>query len=58
MLPLELFRSMDFSGANLLTFLLYAALSVLFYFLPLNLIQVQGFSADGSGRGAAARSSS
>src|SRR5580704_3060961 len=27
MLPLTLFRSMDFSGANLLTFLLYAALS-------------------------------
>ena len=49
MLPLELFRSMDFSGANLLTFLLYAALSGLFYFLPLDLIQVQGFSATAAG---------
>jgi EmrB/QacA subfamily drug resistance transporter len=49
MLPLALFRSMDFSGANLLTLLLYAALSGLFYFLPLNLIQVQGFSATAAG---------
>jgi EmrB/QacA subfamily drug resistance transporter len=49
MLPLELFRSMDFSGANLLTFLLYAALSGLFYFLPLDLIQVQGFSPTAAG---------
>jgi len=49
MLPLALFRSMDFSGANLLTFLLYAALSCLLYFLPQNLIQVQGFSATAAG---------
>jgi predicted MFS family arabinose efflux permease len=49
MLPLSLFRSMDFSGANLLTLLLYAALSGMFYFLPLNLIQVQGYSATAAG---------
>ncbi len=49
MLPLSLFRSMDFTGANLLTLLLYAALSGLFYFLPLNLIQVQGYSATAAG---------
>lgn len=49
MLPLALFRSMDFSGANLLTLLLYAALSGLFYFLPLNLIQVQRLSATAAG---------
>ena len=49
MMPLTLFRSMDFSGANLLTFLLYAALSGLLYFLPQNLIQVQGFSATAAG---------
>jgi EmrB/QacA subfamily drug resistance transporter len=49
MLPLALFRSMDFSGANLLTFLLYAALSGMFYFLPLNLIQVQHYSATAAG---------
>ncbi len=49
MLPLSLFRSMDFSGANLLTLLLYAALSGMFYFLPLNLIQVQRYSATAAG---------
>jgi len=49
MLPLVLFRSMDFSGANLLTFLLYAALSGMLYFLPQNLIQVQRYSATAAG---------
>src|SRR5579871_5388413 len=49
MLPLSLFGSMDFSGANLLTLLLYAALSGMFYFLPLNLIQVQRYSATAAG---------
>jgi EmrB/QacA subfamily drug resistance transporter len=45
MLPLRLFRSRGFSGANLMTLLLYCALSGALYFLPFNLIQVQGFSA-------------
>jgi EmrB/QacA subfamily drug resistance transporter len=49
MLPLALFRSRDFSGANLLTLLLYAALGGGLYFFPLNLIQVQGFSATAAG---------
>jgi EmrB/QacA subfamily drug resistance transporter len=49
MLPLALFQSTDFSGANLLTFLLYAALSGMLYFLPQNLIQVQGYSATAAG---------
>jgi EmrB/QacA subfamily drug resistance transporter len=49
MLPLALFHSFDFCGANILTLLLYAALSGLFYFLPLNLIQVQGYSATSAG---------
>jgi EmrB/QacA subfamily drug resistance transporter len=49
MLPLGLFRSRDFSGANLLTLLLYAALGGSMYFLPLNLIQVQGYSAVAAG---------
>ncbi len=44
MVPLTLFRSPTFSGANLLTFLLYGALSGITYFLPFNLIQVQGYS--------------
>jgi EmrB/QacA subfamily drug resistance transporter len=45
MLPLALFRSTTFAGANLLTLFLYAALSGLLFFLPFNLIQVQGYSA-------------
>ena len=49
MLPLALFRSSDFSGANLLTLLLYAALGGSMFFLTLNLIQVQGYSATAAG---------
>ncbi len=49
MLPLELFRSATFSGANLLTFFLYSALSGALFFLPLNLIQVQGYSPTQAG---------
>jgi EmrB/QacA subfamily drug resistance transporter len=49
LLPLTLFRSRDFSGANLLTLLLYAALGGSLYFFPLNLIQVQGYSALAAG---------
>ncbi len=44
MVPLSLFRSRTFSGTNLLTFLLYGALGGLFFFLPFNLIQVQGYT--------------
>ena len=44
MVPLSLFRSPTFSGANLLTFLLYGALSGITYYFPFNLIQVQGYS--------------
>jgi EmrB/QacA subfamily drug resistance transporter len=49
MLPFSLFRSRNFSGANLLTLLLYAALGGTLFFLPLNLIQVQGYSATAAG---------
>lgn len=49
MLPLSLFRSLDFSGANILTFLLYGALGGTLFFLPLNLIQVQRYSATAAG---------
>lgn len=49
MLPLALFRSRTFSGTNLLTFLLYAALGGTLFFLPLNLIQVQHYSATAAG---------
>jgi EmrB/QacA subfamily drug resistance transporter len=49
MLPLVLFRSRTFAGANLLTFLLYGALGGTLFFLPLNLIQVQHYSATAAG---------
>ncbi len=49
MLPLSVFRSRTFSGANILTFLLYAALGAVFFFLPLNLIQVQRYSTTQAG---------
>jgi EmrB/QacA subfamily drug resistance transporter len=49
MLPLALFRIRNFAGANLLTLLLYAALSGALFFFPLNLIQVQGYSATAAG---------
>ena len=48
-LPLELFRIHNFTGANLLTLFLYAALGGVMFFLPLNLIQVQGYSATAAG---------
>ncbi len=49
MVPLALFRSRNFSGANLLTLFLYAALSGVLFFFPLDLIQVQGYSATEAG---------
>jgi EmrB/QacA subfamily drug resistance transporter len=49
MLPLELFRSRSFAGANLLTLLLYGALGGALFFLPLNLIQVQRYSPTAAG---------
>ena len=49
MIPPSLFRSKTFLGANLLTLLLYAALGGALFFVPLNLIQVQGYSATAAG---------
>ena len=49
MLPLELFRSKTFSGANLLTLLLYAAIGGVMFFLPLDLIQVQHYTPTAAG---------
>ena len=49
MMPLSLFRSRNFSGANLLTLLLYAGLGGALYFLPFLLIQVHGYSATAAG---------
>src|SRR5579872_3824965 len=49
MVPLRLFRSKNFAGANLLTLFLYSALSGVLVFFPMNLIQVQGYSATEAG---------
>ncbi|KJV32466.1 DHA2 family efflux MFS transporter permease subunit [Luteibacter yeojuensis] len=49
MLPLALFRDRNFAGANLLTLLLYASLGGSMFFVPLNLIQVQGYGATAAG---------
>jgi predicted MFS family arabinose efflux permease len=52
MLPLDLFKSPSFSGANLLTLFLYAALGIFFFLFPLNLIQIQKYSATKTGAAA------
>lgn len=44
LVPIHLFRSREFTGANLLTFCLYAALGGALFYLPLNLIQIQGYT--------------
>lgn len=49
MVPPEVFRSRTFTGANLLTLLLYAALSGTMFFLPFDLIDVQGYGAAQAG---------
>ena len=49
MVPLALFASSTFSGSNLLTLFLYAAIGIFFFLFPLNLIQVQGYSATATG---------
>jgi EmrB/QacA subfamily drug resistance transporter len=49
MLPLDLFRSRSFTLANVLTLMLYAALSIAMFLMPMNLIQVQHYSATAAG---------
>ncbi|RYY34322.1 MAG: DHA2 family efflux MFS transporter permease subunit [Sphingobacteriaceae bacterium] len=49
MMPLQLFTNLTFSGANLLTFFLYAGLGAGMLFVSLNLVQVQGYSQLQSG---------
>lgn len=49
MMPLGFFGSPTFAGANLLTLFLYTALNGLLFFLPFNLIQVQGYSPAAAG---------
>jgi len=52
MVPLKLFQSRTFSGANLLTLFLYSALGIFFFVFPMNLIQVQHYSATAAGAAA------
>ena len=49
MLPLGLFSIRTFTLANLLTLFLYGALGVVFFLVPLVLIQVQHYSATAAG---------
>jgi len=49
MIPMGLFQSRAFTLANLLTLLLYGALATVFWVVPLNLVQVQHYSATGAG---------
>ena len=49
MMPLNLFKSKTFSGGNLITLLFWGAWSGAVFFIPFNLIQLQGYSASGVG---------
>jgi EmrB/QacA subfamily drug resistance transporter len=49
LMPLGLFRSRAFAGANLLTLFLYAALGGLLFLLPYRLILAEGYSAFAAG---------
>lgn len=49
MMPLKVFRSRTFSLANALTLLLYAALGMVMFLVPLVLIQVQHYTATRAG---------
>ena len=49
MMPLNLFCSRNFAGANAFTLLLYFALVGTMFFLPFDLIWVQGYSATAAG---------
>ena len=49
MMPLDVFRSREFVGANLVTLLLYFGLGGVLFFLPFTLIRVYGYSATEAG---------
>lgn len=49
MVPPRLFRSRTFVGANVLTLVVYLALSSVFFVLPFDLVRVQGYSAAATG---------
>ena len=49
MVPLTLFRSRAFLGANLFTVFLYATIGIFFFLFPMDLIQMQEYSATATG---------
>ena len=49
LVSLHFFKSREFTGANLITFLLYAPLSGILFFFPLDLIQIHHYSATEAG---------
>ena len=49
MVPLTLFRSRSFLGANFFTLLLYATLGIFLFLFPMTLIQLQKYSATAAG---------
>nr|WP_315597168.1 MFS transporter [uncultured Cupriavidus sp.] len=49
MMPLEVFRSRDFTGANLVTLLLYFGLTGALFFLPFTLIRAHAYTATEAG---------
>ncbi|WP_144141812.1 MFS transporter [Paraburkholderia sp. BCC1884] len=49
MMPLDVFRSRNFVGANLVTLLLYFGLGGALFFLPFTLIRAYGYSATQAG---------
>jgi EmrB/QacA subfamily drug resistance transporter len=49
MMPLSLFRSRNFAGANVVTLVVYAALSGALFLLPVQLQRVSGFSPVAAG---------
>ena len=52
MVPLALFKSQNFAGANLLTLFLYAAIGIFFFLFPMDFIQVHGYSTTATGAAA------
>jgi predicted MFS family arabinose efflux permease len=49
MMPLDLFRSRTFTLANALTLFLYSSIGVVFFLVPINLIQVQHYPPSAAG---------
>ncbi|QGJ68970.1 Multidrug resistance protein Stp [Planctomycetales bacterium 10988] len=49
MLPLALFQDRNFTGANLLTLLIYSSLGASLLFMPMNFLQIQHYTATQAG---------